>query len=113
MNRLLRHVFLLCLLGVCAPSWSQGSWNPDYNGDGIITASDLTGFLTAWEMAVDSIVKSAWEVYCDDMMEGLVPLDSRGSKKSARPRAHRTSVNPLFSGNSGRVQPSGTCKTST
>ena len=76
MNRLLRYVLLLCVFGVCAPSWSQGSWNPDYNGDGIITATDLTGFLTSWEMSVDSIVKSAWEVHCDDMMEGLVPLDS-------------------------------------
>ena len=76
MNRLLRHLLLLSLLGACVPSWSQGGWNPDYNGDGTITASDLTGFLTAWEMSVDSIVKSAWEIHCDDMMEGLVPLDS-------------------------------------
>ena len=49
---------------------------PDYNGDGFISTPDLTGFLTAWEMYVDSVVPGAWEVTCDAMMEGLVPLDS-------------------------------------
>ena len=49
---------------------------PDYNGDGFISTPDLTGFLTAWEMYVDSVVPGAWEVTCDAIMAGLVPLDS-------------------------------------
>jgi hypothetical protein len=55
---------------------AQGSWMPDYNGDGFISTPDLTGFLTAWEMYVDSVVPGAWEVACDAMMEGNIPLDS-------------------------------------
>ena len=67
---------LLFCLCASAPSHAQGFWNPDYNGDGVITAADLTGFLTAWQMPVDSVVKSGWEVHCDQMMDGMVPLDS-------------------------------------
>lgn len=76
MLRLYSLVFLLGALSASGPLWSQDNWNPDYNADGIITSADLTGFLTAWQMPVDSIVKSAWEVNCDAMMEGGVPLDS-------------------------------------
>lgn len=57
-------------------SFGQSVWNPDYNGDGVVSAADLTGFLTAWEQPVDSVVRSAWEVHCDAMMVGEVPLDS-------------------------------------
>lgn len=49
---------------------------PDYDGNGYISTPDLTGFLTAWEMEVDSVVRGSWEVHCDDLMEGSVPLDS-------------------------------------
>lgn len=55
---------------------AQNVWMPDYDGNGFISVPDLTGFLTAWEMEVDSIVSGAWEVHCDAMMEGEVPLDS-------------------------------------
>lgn len=63
---------LLLVLGV----QGQGTWMPDYDGNGFISAPDLTGFLTAWEMQVDSFVRGAWEVECDRLMEGQVPLDS-------------------------------------
>ena len=55
---------------------AQSGWSPDYNQDGVISAADLTGFLTAWEMPVDSVHVSAWEIHCDRAMQGLVPLDS-------------------------------------
>ena len=71
-----RALLLLCGILFSAPSQGQVTWNPDYDGDGVITSVDLTGFLTAWEMGVATLVKSAWEVHCDRMMEGLVPLDS-------------------------------------
>ena len=64
------------LVWICAPAQGQSGWNPDYNNDGVITAADLTGFLTAWEMPVDSVVRSAWEIHCDQAMDGQVPLDS-------------------------------------
>ena len=65
-------IFLCLVSGVSG----QAVWNPDYNGDGQVTAADLTGFLTAWEMSTDSLVSSAWKVHCDRAMEGEVPLDS-------------------------------------
>lgn len=65
-------IFLCLASGVSG----QAAWNPDYNGDGQVTAADLTGFLTAWEMSTDSLVSSAWKVHCDRAMEGEVPLDS-------------------------------------
>ena len=65
-------IFLCLVSGVSG----QATWNPDYNGDGQVTAADLTGFLTAWEMSTDSLVSSAWKVHCDRAMEGEVPLDS-------------------------------------
>ena len=65
MHRLYSLVFLLGVLSASGPLWSQDNWNPAYNADGIITSADLTGFLTAWQMPVDSVVKSAWEVNCD------------------------------------------------
>lgn len=65
---------LLLLLGPLAGA--QTVWMPDYDGNGFISTPDLTGFLTAWEMPVDSIVKGAWELECDAIMMGLVPLDS-------------------------------------
>lgn len=49
---------------------------PDYDGNGFISAPDLTGFLTSWQMHVDSILRGPWERECDAMMAGLVPLDS-------------------------------------
>jgi hypothetical protein len=49
---------------------------PDYDGNGFISTPDLTGFLTAWEMQVDSVVRGSWEVHCDALMDGAVPLDS-------------------------------------
>lgn len=49
---------------------------PDYNGDGFISTPDLTGFLTVWEMQVDAVVPGAWEVACDALMAGSIPLDS-------------------------------------
>lgn len=62
---------------VAAPfAQGQGTWMPDYDGDGLISTPDLTGFLTAWQMQVDSIVRGSWEVHCDAVMEGEVPLDS-------------------------------------
>lgn len=77
MTHFLRRLFpvLFCLC-IADPSHAQGFWNPDYNGDGVIASADLTGFLTAWQMPVDSIVKSGWEVFCDQVMDGTVPLDS-------------------------------------
>ena len=65
-------IFLCLVSGVSG----QAAWNPDYNEDGQVTAADLTGFLTAWEMSTDSLVSSAWKVHCDRAMEGEVPLDS-------------------------------------
>ena len=47
-----RALLLLCGILLSAPSQGQVTWNPDYNGDGVITAADLTGFLMAWEMGV-------------------------------------------------------------
>ena len=72
----LRLVLLVCAAPLCLSSFAQGVWNPDYNGDGLVTSADLTGFLTAWEQSVDSVVRSPWEVHCDALMEGEVPLDS-------------------------------------
>ena len=48
---------MLIAVFMVLPSDGQGVWNPDYNGDGIVTSADLTGFLTAWEQSVDSIIK--------------------------------------------------------
>ena len=61
----------------------QGTWMPDYDGNGWITTADLTGFLSAWEMQVDQVARGAWEVQCDDLMEGGVPLDSVEFKLAA------------------------------
>ena len=78
-NFLLRRAALMLIAVFMAlPSDGQGVWNPDYNGDGIVTSADLTGFLTAWEQSVDSIIKYPWEVHCDALMEGEVPVDSVG-----------------------------------
>ncbi len=77
MTHFLRCLFpLLFCFCASAPSFAQGSWNPDYNADGVISAADLTGFLTAWQMPADSVVKSGWEIHCDQMMAGMVSLDS-------------------------------------
>lgn len=71
-----RRMCLLVCLCVSQAAGAQGTWMPDYNADGFISTPDLTGFLTAWEMQVDSVVRGSWEVLCDQMMEGGVPLDS-------------------------------------
>lgn len=69
-------VVAFVLLGLGQDLHGQTGWNPDYNQDGLITSADLTGFLTAWQMPVDSVVVSAWRIHCDQAMEGEVPLDS-------------------------------------
>lgn len=75
-NKTLRGVPCFILLLLCPFAGAQNVWMPDYDGNGFVSTPDLTGFLTAWEMSVDSIVKGAWELECDAIMEGLVPLDS-------------------------------------
>lgn len=76
MGRCGRVGFMAVFLALNFCAHAQGSWMPDYDGNGFISVPDLTGFLTAWEMHVDSVVPGAWEAHCDALMEGEVPLDS-------------------------------------
>ena len=63
-------IFLCLVSGVSG----QAVWNPDYNGDGQVTAVDLTGSHRL-EMSTDSLVSSYGKCLRPGH-EGEVPLDS-------------------------------------
>ena len=65
-----------CLVLSSVTANGQEVWMPDYDGDGFVSTPDLIGFLTAWESHTASFVRGSWEVHCDALMEGDVPLDS-------------------------------------